>query len=207
MAQNSPNQRQKRYFQLSAALAQLDNAHLRETAPGDKGQVSWGKNQSLTVAELPVFIKRIPMTEIEYAQMFSTQNIYGLPTFYQYGLGSVGFGVFRELVTHIKTTNWVLAGEIENFPLLYQYRIVPVTGEPPAVDMAYHQRYVTYWGENANVGRYLLDRAAAPYELVLYLEHIPHAVATWVRKHQALIPTVMADAQAAITFLTRVATL
>ncbi len=201
MVHNSLRQRQKRYYQLSSALALLDNAHLQVPASASESQAGWGKNQNLTVAELPVFIKRIPVTEIEYAQMFSTQNVYNLPTFYQYGLGSVGFGVFRELVTHIKTTNWVLAGEIENFPLLYHYRIVPVTVEPPAVDMAYHQRYVTYWGENANVGRYLLERAEAPYELILYLEHIPHAVAHWVRTHLSRIPTVMADTQAAITFL------
>jgi hypothetical protein len=201
MAQISLDQRQKRYYQLSSALALLDNAHLQVPASPSESQAGWGKNQSLTVAGLPVFVKRIPVTEMEYEQMFSTQNVYDLPAFYQYGLGSVGFGVFRELVTHIKTTNWVLAGEIENFPLLYHYRIVPVTEEPPAVDMAYHQRYVTYWGENANVGRYLLDRAEAPYELILYLEHIPHAVATWVRTHQSLIPTVMAEMQAAITFL------
>ena len=201
MNSNQLEQRQKRYFQLSSALAQLDNAHLQTTATANEGQVGWGTSQSVTVADTAVFIKRVPLTQIEYAHMFSTKNVYNLPTFYQYGFGSVGFNVFRELVTHIKTTNWVLAGEIENFPLLYHYRIVPVSGDPPTVDMAYHQRYITYWGGNANVGRYLLDRAAASYELILYLEHIPHAVATWVRTHQSLIPKVMADTQAALTFL------
>ncbi|MBK7897159.1 MAG: hypothetical protein WAS33_28595 [Candidatus Promineifilaceae bacterium] len=201
MDQNSLDQRQKRYYLLSSALAQLDNAHLQGPTTTSEGQAGWGTTQSLKVAGLPIFVKRIPVTELEYAQMFSTQNVYDLPAFYQYGLGSVGFGVFRELVAHIKSTNWVLAGEIENFPLLYHYRIVPFTGESPAVDMAYHQRYVTYWGDNANVGRYLLDRAKAPYELILYLEHIPHVVATWVRTHPSLVPTVMADTQAALTFL------
>ncbi|MCB8975912.1 MAG: hypothetical protein H6657_00605 [Ardenticatenaceae bacterium] len=201
MISNHLNQRQQRYFQLSAALAQLDNTHLQVPPKASVGQVGWGTSQTLTLEGAPIFIKRIPVTQTEYAQMFSTQNIYNLPTFYQYGFGSVGMGIFRELVTHIKTTNWVLAGEIETFPLLYHYRIVPTAVPSAAVDMAYHQRYVTYWGDDANVSRYLLDRAAAPYELILYLEHIPHTVATWVRTHQAHIPQVMADTKAAITFL------
>lgn len=201
MISNHLNQRQQRYFRLSAALAQLDNTHLLVPPKASVGQVGWGTSQTLTLEGTPLFIKRIPVTHTEYAQMFSTQNLYDLPTFYQYGFGSVGMGISRELVAHIKTTNWVLAGEIEKFPLLYHYRIVPATGELHAVDMAYHQRYVTYWGDDANVSRYLLDRAAAPYELILYLEHIPHTVATWVRTHQAHIPQVMADTKAAITFL------
>ena len=201
MISNHLNQRQQRYFQLSAALAQRDNTHLQVPPKASVGQVGWGTSQTLTLEGAPIFIKRIPVTQTEYAQMFSTQNIYNLPTFYQYGFGSVGMGIFRELVTHIKTTNWVLAGEIETFPLLYHYRIVPTAVPSAAVDMAYHQRYVTYWGDDANVSRYLLDRAAAPYELILYLEHIPHTVATWVRTHQAHIPQVMADTKAAVTFL------
>ena len=201
MISNHLNQRQQRYFRLSAALAQLDNTHLQIPQKASVGQIGWGTSQTLTLEGTPIFIKRIPVTEIEYAQMFSTQNIYDLPTFYQYGFGSVGMGIFRELVTHIKTTNWVLAGEIETFPLLYHYRIVPTAVPPTAADMAYHQRYVTYWGNDTNVSRYMLDRAAAPYELILYLEHIPHTVATWVRTHQAHIPQVMTDTKAAVTFL------
>ena len=71
--------------------------------------------------------------------MFSTKNLYDLPTYYQYGVGSAGFGVFRELVANIKTTNWVLQGAIANFPLLYHARIIPFSGERPDVDMERHR--------------------------------------------------------------------
>jgi len=201
MAHNDLNQRQQRYFQLSSDIAQLDNTHLLAPFDSSVEQAGWGRNQKITVRDETVFIKRIPVTTIEYDHMFSTANLYHLPTFYQYRFGSVGLSVFRELVTHIKTTNWVLAGAIETFPLLYHYRIIPTAGAHVNVDMAYHKRNMAYWGENANVGRYLLDRANAPYELILYLEHIPHTVATWLRSHQSHIPMVMADMHTTTTFL------
>jgi hypothetical protein len=201
MTQNPLHKRQQRYFQLSSALAQLDNVHLRSLFDTSAAQPGWGINHRITIRRTPVFVKRIPVTNLEYEHMFSTKNFYDLPTFYQYGLGSVGLGVFRELVAHIKTTNWVLAGAIETFPLLYHYRIIPSTGVYPEVDMAYHARYVEYWGNNANVGRYMLDRANANYELILCLEHIPHTVGTWLLDHPRKIPMVMTDMQATITFL------
>ncbi len=69
------------------------------------------------------------------------------------------------------------------------------------VDMARHRRYVDGWGGNANVSRYLLDRANAPYELILCLEHLPHTVAAWLLEHPRRLPLVMADMRATITFL------
>ena len=44
-----------------------------------------------------VFVKRLPLTDIEYAQPYSTCNHFNLPTFYSYGVGSAGFGPWREL--------------------------------------------------------------------------------------------------------------
>ena len=57
-----------------------------------------------------MFVKRVPVTDLEYENMFSTRNLYDIPTYYNYGFGSAGFGVYRELVTHVKASNWVLAG-------------------------------------------------------------------------------------------------
>ncbi len=36
------------------------------------------------------------------------------------------------------------------------------------------QSFVEYWGNNENVSNYMLDRANAKYELVLFLEYIPY---------------------------------
>jgi hypothetical protein len=193
--------RRQAYFKLSSAIAQIDNAQLRAMLGPQGRPSSWSTNQTIDIARSKVFIKRIPLTDVEYEHMFSTSNIHDLPTYYNYGFGSAGLGVFRELVTHIKITNWVLDGSSASFPLLYHYRVIPAASEPTEVDAERHARYVEYWGANANIGKYLLDRASAKHELVLFLERFPHTVAAWLLEQPRKVPQVIADMQAAISFL------
>jgi hypothetical protein len=174
---------------------------LRALFDPDAQQTNWGISQQITMGGLPVFIKRIPVTQIEYEHLLSTKNLYDLPLFYQYGFGSVGWGVFRELLTHLKTTHWVIAGDIENFPLLYHYRLLPAAGPRAAVDIAYHKRTLTYWGDNEQIGRYMLERARADYELVLCLECFPQTVAGWLMSHPDQTPLVLKEITAALKFL------
>lgn len=115
MTKRRRNQRQANYFKLSSAIAQLDNARMHALLEQSDSSAGWGKHYTLDIGQSKVFVKRIPVTEREYACMFSTQNLYDLPTYYNYGVGSAGFGVYRELITHIKTTNWVLSDEITLF--------------------------------------------------------------------------------------------
>lgn len=203
MPKSRRQQRQERYFQLSTQIAQLDTNHIHALLEGSDAGAGWGKNHTLDVGRSKVFVKRIPVTDREYACMFSTKNLYDLPTYYNYGVGSAGFGAFRELVTHIKTTSWVLSGEIDLFPLMYHYRIVPCSGTQPAVDMERHQRYVTYWNSNANIGQYILDRASATHELLLFLEWMPYTLKPWLLKHPQHIRRVLDDLRATIGFLRR----
>jgi len=58
-----------------------------------------------------------------------------------------------------------------------------------------------YWGNHPNIGRYILDRANAKYELVLFLEYIPYTVGTWLLENPKKIPMIIADTQATISFL------
>ena len=71
-----------------------------------------------------------------------------MPGFYQYGLGSAGFGAWRELAAHIMTTNWVLSDEHRAFALLYHWRLLPGP--------------VRTWGVFAEFGG--LDEAVAHWE-------------------------------------------
>lgn len=193
--------RRKLYFDLSSRIAQINTERLCALFDDSEPHGSWGKHQVMEIGGAKVFVKRVPVTKIEYDNMFSTKNLYDLSTFYNYGYGSVGLGVFRELVAHIKTTNWVLAGEIATFPLMYHYRIVPFDGVRAEVDLEQHARYVAYWGGDENVGRYVLDRARAEYELVLFLEHIPHNAATWLIDNPAKMDGLISDMQATVEFL------
>jgi hypothetical protein len=141
------------------------------------------------------------VTDLEYNNLLSTKNLYDLPTYYNYGVGSAGFNVFRELAAHIKTTNWVLEGATENFPLMYHYRVMPFTGVPTPVDAERHDGYVRYWGGDTNIGRYMLDRTNARHELVLFLEHLPHVLQPWLLENPGKVRQVLDDLFATITVL------
>jgi hypothetical protein len=193
--------RRARYFKLSSEIAHLDNTQLLSLFDTTEAQRGWGRNHIFDVGQSKVFVKLLPLTDLEHEHMFSTKNLYELPTYYNYGVGSAGFGVFRELLAHIKTTNWVLEGAIANFPLLYHYRIIPFSGERPEVDMEGHQGYVEYWNSNENIGRYILARANANYELALFLEHMPYAVQPWLLENLNKTGHVLEELRNAVTFL------
>jgi hypothetical protein len=201
MSKNSIESRRQNHFKLSSKIAQLNDEQLQALFDNSESSSGWGKNHVMVLGESKVFVKRIPMTNIEYDNLFSTKNLYDLPTYYNYGVGSAGFGVFRELIAHIKTTNWVLAGEIATFPLLYHYRIVPASGPRSAVDMEAHQSHVEYWGNSTNIGNYILARAKADYELVLFLEYIPYVLETWLQENPKKLQQPLSDLLTTIDFL------
>jgi hypothetical protein len=179
----------------------MDNVQLQSLFDSSASSAGWGRNHTLEMAGAKVFVKRVPVTRLEYDNLFSTRNLYDLPTYYNYGVGSAGLGVFRELVTHIKTTNWVLEGAIATFPLTYHYRIIPFSGERAEVDQERHKGYVEYWGSSESVGRYLLDRANASHELVLFLEHIPYTLQPWLVEHPKSLSRAVNDLRATVAFL------
>ena len=200
--------RRQKYFKLSSQIAQLDNAELHSLFANSESNESiagWGITHTIILGESKVFVKRIPVTNIEYENLFCTKNLYNLPTYYNYGVGGSlgfgGFGVFRELVTHIKTTNWVLEGAIATFPVMYHYRIIPFSGQRAGVDMERHKAYVEYWGNNENVGNYVLDIAIANYELVLFLEYIPYVLETWLRENPNQLQQPLDELRTTIDFL------
>ncbi len=82
----------------------------------------------------------MPLTDLEQLpqHFISTANLFNLPLGYQYGVGSAGFGAWRELATHIMTINWVITGECANFPTMYHWRILPSS----PVDIN-----INYWGK------------------------------------------------------------
>lgn len=201
MANDCTQQRRELYSKLSSQIALLDNVQLLALLDNSQSQNGWGKTQTLELRPFKVFLKRIPITDLEYANQFSTRNLYDLPMYYHYGVGSAGFGVFRELVTHIKTTNWVLEGAAVSFPLMYGYRILPTSGERVDRDQLAHQKYVDYWGGNANISRYMTDRENAHYELVIFLEHIPYTVGKWLPENPHRANKLTADMREAMMAL------
>lgn len=143
------------------------------------------KNNSYSkISGYDVFMKKIPLTTLEYNNMFDTSNLYNLPTFYNYPIGSAGINCFRELTMHIKTTNWVLEGKIKNFIMMYHYRIIKK--ENHIIDDIQkeniNKKVETKWNSNKNIKKYLIERLNAPYEIIVVMEYFPITLNEWLKQ-------------------------
>lgn len=173
-----------RYGDVSTALALLSDQRLGrlvDAAPA-LGSGVGGASALLEIAGAPVFVKRVPLTDLERDDVLSTANLFGLPTCCQYGvvlLPSGGFGAWRELAANTMTTNWVLTGQSEAFPLMYHWRVLPGAA-PPTDEHADIERVVAYWGGATAVQRRLEALARASASVVLFLEYIPQNLDTWL---------------------------
>jgi hypothetical protein len=180
-----------RYGDVSTALALLSDhqlGRLVDAAPAIGSGVG-GTSALLDIADASVFVKRIPLTDLERdpGNVMSTANLFGLPTFCQYGvvlLPAGGFGAWRELAANTMTTNWVLTKQSEAFPLMYHWRVLP--GAPPLADeISDIERVVAYWDGSAAVRRRLHALAQAPASVVLFLEYIPQNLDAWLTSQLA----------------------
>jgi hypothetical protein len=134
---------------------------------------------TMDVDGVPVFVKRIALTDLEILWGYTTANLWNLPAFCQYGVGSPGFGAWRELAANVMATNWVLAGESAAFPLLYHWRVVP--GAPPVIEEHRDAAAAAeYWGGSAEVRGRLDAVASASSSLVLFSEHLPFTLVDWL---------------------------
>jgi hypothetical protein len=190
----------------SAALAAMDDDELGALV--DRSQVDgWGASATATLPDgSPVFVKRLPLTEREHAHMFSTRNLFQLPTYYQYGVGSAGFGARRELATHVKATEWVVNGSWAGFPRLLHHRVMRRAPDAAArpnprtawVDSA---EYVAYWNGSKRIGSFIKARRETPHELWLVLEHVPHRMFEWIGENQSAVAGVVDSLLETLRFL------
>lgn len=78
------------------------------------------------------------------------------------------------------TTNWVLAGQYQGFPLMYHWRVLPDTPPELPVELADVERAVAYWGGGPQVRRRIEALRRSPASLVLFLEYIPRTLHEWL---------------------------
>ncbi|WP_424706680.1 protein kinase family protein [Kitasatospora acidiphila] len=146
-----------------------------------------GRCAELDVDGRRVFVKRVPLTDVETRpeNVRSTANLFGLPMFYQYGVGSAGFGAWRELAVHTMTTNWVLGKEYQGFPLMYHWRVLP--DSPPegfADEFGGIDGVVAHWEGSPAVRERLEAIVRSSYSLVLFLEYVPQTLGAWLHEHR-----------------------
>ncbi|MEC3978467.1 hypothetical protein [Amycolatopsis sp. H20-H5] len=172
---------------VSAHLSLLSDHRLGELLARARpiGAGIGGTSALLEIGGVRVFVKRIPLTELEKRpeNVRSTANLFGLPTWCQYGLGSPGFGVWRELAAHLLTTGWVLAGEHQGFPLLHHWRVLPVQSGAAALpeELADVDKAVGFWGGSTGVRERIEAIKESAASVVLFLEYFPHTLAEWLR--------------------------
>jgi hypothetical protein len=186
---------------MSAAFAALSDGDLRALLGERKSVRGWGVSGTLDFAGSPVFVKRVPVTDLEVANLYSTRNLHDIPAYYCYGVGSAGFGVFREIAAHEKTTRWVLEGPATRFPLLYHHRLLPLDEPWGGMTPEQHTEYIRYWNDSAAIEAYMLGRARARHEAVIVLEHLPHTMSRWLTDNQPAVAGVIEQLRDTIAFL------
>lgn len=172
--------RRQTHALLSERLERMADRELVERLAAAETGNGMGATCTVEIDGRRVFAKRLPLTAEELARPYATNNVFELPAFYHYRVGSAGFGAFRELAAHVKTTRWELDGDSSAFPLLYHHRILPFTGETLSLSDAELEQYVEYWQGSEPIRRYMLARRAATRHLVLFVEHVPQVARAWL---------------------------
>jgi hypothetical protein len=169
---------------ISTALALFSDRALCELvdAAAPIGSGIGGKSALLEVAGTRVFVKRVPLTDLERQpeNTRSTANMFALPAFCQYGIGSPGFGAWRELAVHTMTTNWMLAGSHEGFPQMYHWRVLPDSQPCLPEELADVERAVACWGGGSQVRFRIEALRQSSASIALFLEYIPHNLHEWL---------------------------
>ena len=168
---------------MSTALALLSDRQLADlvaTATPISSSGAGGKAGLLTVAGTTVFVKTAPLTELERRpeNLRSTADLFGLPPWTQYGVGTAAGSVWREVAAHTMATNWVLSGECANFPMLYHWRVVD---SPPPVwaDLLDVDKCVEYMHNAPGVRERVEALIDAPAGVAMFMEYFPHTMHPW----------------------------
>jgi hypothetical protein len=180
-----------RYRLVDDRVSRLTDAEIAQLLNQGKDAHSGigGTAVSLLIDGIPVFAKRVPLTDLERTSenVMSTRNLFGLPGQFHYGIVSLGFGVWRELAAHSATTKWVLSQQCESFPLLYHSRVLE--NQPRRVKSAELDEEVStilpYWRNSAPVKLRLEEIESATAEVVLFLEHLPQNLFEWLNDQLA----------------------
>jgi hypothetical protein len=189
---------------LSQRFASLDDEELAALVVGTRLSSGWGAAHQIALDGTRFLAKRIPVTEVERADLKSTRNPYGIPSYLNYPFGSPGLGVGRELQFAVKASRWVESGDCPAFPILIHHRLLEgPRGHLAALDRE-PERFVGFtkyrWNE-PSMNAYLADRATARHELVMVFEHLPHAAVDWIAGRPHDVGWIVDDVRRVIAFL------
>jgi serine/threonine protein kinase len=159
------------YNKLSDKLVVLTDKEILELTNIQSERKKWGEHGVIKLAGNNLFFKKLPLSEKFMLNQFNTKNLYNIPVNCNYGFGTAGVNPWRELIIHIKTSNMVLTKEIDNFPLLYYYRIIK--DDSRNFETGINEKLLERFNFK-NYHLYLEDRAKCNYKIVMFLEYIPN---------------------------------
>lgn len=196
------SERTARYAQISTALALQSDKQLTRLVDEAEQLASGigGNTLAFKIEGVKVFAKRVRLTDLERRpeNRMSTENIFELPTFCQRNVGSVGFGVWRELAANGMTTGWVVSQQLESFPLMYHWRVLEgaaaAGAAPPPDELADVEGMVSYWGGAEAMGVRLKALAHATASVMIFLEYLPWNLSAWLDQQLAAGPEAMESA-------------
>lgn len=180
-------ERRARHRDLADRFAHASDDRLRAIlATGERRATSLrGETRTITEDGARVFVKSIPLTDLERRPEHwrSTANLARLPLHFQYGIGSGGFGAWRELSAHVTASDWVVNDEHAQFPILHHWRVLPRSEARAlsAVERDELERSVAFWGGSAAIRARLESRLCATADLALFLEYFPSTLGTEFR--------------------------
>ncbi len=168
-------QRKEKYQLVAKVLEDASQEAIQQLlSSGEKVYTGIGGTaMKLQIESIPVFAKKLPLTNIEIQNKLSTKNLFELPTYYQYGVGSAGFSAWRELQTHHMTTEWVLNDECANFPIMYGYKIIQ-EDNPQKRTQDDLPKYVKYWNGSKAIKNRMNALQNSTHSVVVFLEFIPY---------------------------------
>lgn len=206
MAGLAIEERRRRHERIGADLAGLGDDQLAALLPESgtwRDHTHGGRSGAVEVGGTRVFVKHIALTDLERgAGEGATGNLFGLPGYYQYGVGSAGFGAWRELEACLRASRWALAADCPFFPIVHHWRVLPRPPQTITPQLeAWMARAPGYWGGSDVVKARIEAIAAARTSIVLYMEHAPVMLSDWMATRAAAGPLDGAAETAALRFI------
>ena len=169
-------ERKQNYEKLNIQLSYMSDDELHKIIDKEQKTQGWGETSIIEIDKIKIFVKSIVLTDLEYKNKYDTSNLFNLPLFYNYGIGSAGINCWRELLMHKKTTQYVLSGQCVNFPLLYHYRIIET--KPKKINFTLKK--FKKWDSNKNIKEYMRCKSKTKYRILLLIEYFPKTIKDWI---------------------------
>lgn len=196
------NSRVALYNEISDKLSKLTDTEIFNLIEGGKKVHSGigGISYKINLEGSEIFTKLVPLTELENQSenMYSTKNIFNLPLYYQYGVGSTGFGVWRELASTQACSDWVVSGVCNNFPILYNHIVLEDNNNLLKFERKNIEEHTDYWESNTAIRNRYSQILDARHMVVMFLEYIPYKL------HDYLADIIVRDIDKAEKFTNKI---